>query len=244
MPLRRALFLLNKLRVPVYKAEVPRTYKCHISHILKRLTYRAMASKMKDGFDPSGIEAKHFKNLKKLWELQYPDLAKETYLPNYDSGRLWAALFIVSCMKKIVNSKKLNDKDICLNFKAKEKKDREAKEAQARKDKIAQQIKKKRLEQREAKQSKKDKSSDKKDKKGKDKKKDDKSMKRLNLQRLRKESKLNNLDEIKEKKRLEKEAELKKRAEADMEFAEHLNQIVMKGELMKTYKISELPKSV
>ena len=92
-------------------------------------------------FDNSGIQMKHLKSLHQQWEETYPDLTKKKPKPDYDSGRIWAALFIVSCIKNVVNNKKLNDQDVAYNWKAKEKKDKELKEAQERKDKILAEIK-------------------------------------------------------------------------------------------------------
>ena len=66
---------LDELRLPVYRGDVPRTYKVHISHVLKRLTYLAM-KESNPSFNPYGIESSHLKNSKRQWEIQYPDLAK------------------------------------------------------------------------------------------------------------------------------------------------------------------------
>ena len=63
-------------------------------------------------------------------------MAVQSILHNLDSGRLWASLFIVNCLRKIVNLKKLNQKNVAYNYAAKEKKDQEAREAAQRKEKI------------------------------------------------------------------------------------------------------------
>mmetsp|Transcript_35371 Transcript_35371/g.54140 ORF Transcript_35371/g.54140 Transcript_35371/m.54140 type:complete len:110 (+) Transcript_35371:4706-5035(+) len=107
VPFKKAMKMLVKLKIPVY-SDIPGQYKCHFRDIIKRLTYLAI-QEHNPKFDPSGIEAKHLKSLHRQWEETYPDLTKKKPKPDYDSGRIWAALFIVSCIKNVVNNKKLND---------------------------------------------------------------------------------------------------------------------------------------
>ena len=150
IPFRMARELLVRLQLPVYKGDIHGKYKCHFSHVVKRLTFLALLAENKGEFDPYGIEAHHLLDLKQNWEMKYPDLIKEKYLPHTDSGRLFCGLYIVQAIKKIVNQKKFNDKDIAYNWKAKEQKGEALQEQQRRKkdfikkfkDKLAAQRKK------------------------------------------------------------------------------------------------------
>ena len=62
-------------------------------------------------------------------------------MENYDSGKIWAALYIVSCIKNVVNNKKLNDKGVAYNYKAKEKRDKDLRAKIQRKKEILKQVK-------------------------------------------------------------------------------------------------------
>ena len=75
VPFKTARRMLDELRLPVYKGDVPRTYKCHIAHVLKRLTYLALEA-ARPGFDPYGIELRHLKAQQRRWEYRYPELAQ------------------------------------------------------------------------------------------------------------------------------------------------------------------------
>lgn len=55
---KKARAILDFLRLPVYKSELPLNYKCHIAHVLKRLTFIAF-KKANPNFDPYGIEMRH-----------------------------------------------------------------------------------------------------------------------------------------------------------------------------------------
>ena len=133
IPQRRARDILDDLRLPVYKCEVPLKYKCHIAHVLKRLTFIAF-KKANPAFDPYGIELRHLNEHQRQWNFNYPDLVKEQPVERYDCGRIWSILFIVSNIKKIVNQKKLLDQELAFNWKAKEFRDEKAKLDQKRLD--------------------------------------------------------------------------------------------------------------
>lgn len=57
-----------------------------------------------------------------------------------DTGRMFCGLFIAQQLKKIVNAKKFNDKDIAYNWRAKDLKDKAAEEAKNRKDEVIKKI--------------------------------------------------------------------------------------------------------
>lgn len=105
---KNARGILDFLRLPVYKCEVPLKYKCHIAHVLKRLTFIAFKN-ANPNFDPYGIDLRHLNEHQRQWEFKYPSLVKDEAVERYDSGRIWSILFIVSNIKKRVNQKKLLD---------------------------------------------------------------------------------------------------------------------------------------
>lgn len=53
---------------------------------------------------------------------------------------MFCGLFIAQQLKKIVNAKKFNDKDIAYNWRAKDLKDKAAEEAKNRKDEVIKKI--------------------------------------------------------------------------------------------------------
>lgn len=122
IPFKKAMGLLVNLKLPVY-SDIPGQYKCHFKDIVKRTTYLAY-KRANPCFDNSGIEKRHLRHLRVQWEKKFPDLKKKKPMEIYDSGKIWAAVFIVSCLKNVVNNKKLNDQGVAHNYKAKEKKDK------------------------------------------------------------------------------------------------------------------------
>lgn len=80
IPFEKAREVLVELKIPVYKGGIHGQYKCHFSHVMKRLTFLAFQKENED-FDPKGIESHHLLNLKENWENRYPQLIKEKPLP-------------------------------------------------------------------------------------------------------------------------------------------------------------------
>ena len=99
VPFNFALSMFNKMNLPVY-SEIQGDYKCHFRDIVKRLC-RGVLEKKRADFDPKGIERNHLEYLNMLWLEKYPDLKTKKVLQGYDSGKLWAALFIVSCVENV-----------------------------------------------------------------------------------------------------------------------------------------------
>ena len=122
IPINEVREMLAILKLPVYNSEKIGEYKCHFSHVMKRLTFIAFQKK-DNNFDPYGIESHHLLNLKQKWETIYTPLVKQKHIPQMDSGRMFCGLYISQQIKKIVSAKKFNDKDIAYNWKAKEMKD-------------------------------------------------------------------------------------------------------------------------
>ncbi len=58
-------------------------------------------------FDASKISIKHLIQSQKKWEETYPDLVKDLAIFNYDTGRIFSALFILMCFKTLLNKKKM-----------------------------------------------------------------------------------------------------------------------------------------
>lgn len=138
-----AMKLLDQLQLPVFKTDEERVFNCHISHVLKRTTFLAV-KKIEPNFDPFDIEIRHFRKLKDAWESKYPSLVEESavnLVENYDTGRVWAAQFIATCIKSVVAQRKLNRQDVAYNWQAKEKKDHEARMVAERRDKLMAEIK-------------------------------------------------------------------------------------------------------
>lgn len=58
-------------------------------------------------FDASKMSYKHLIQSQKKWEETYPDLVKDLAIFNYDTGRIFSALFILMCFKTLLNKKKM-----------------------------------------------------------------------------------------------------------------------------------------
>ena len=58
-------------------------------------------------FDASKMSIKHLSQSQKKWEETYPDLVKDLAIFNYDTGRIFSALFILMCFKTLLNKKKM-----------------------------------------------------------------------------------------------------------------------------------------
>ena len=104
VPFKKALHLLNEMDLPVY-SDYRGDYKCHFRDVCKRLTKCALEKQIPN-YDANGIEQKHLKILGRAWTEKYSELKTKKLLENYNSGRLWAALFIVSCIRNVVNIQK------------------------------------------------------------------------------------------------------------------------------------------
>ena len=121
VPFKKTMKLLSSISIPVF--EDPKRigqYRCHFKHVIKRMTYLAMQRDIQK-FDPSGIQQKHLRSLKRQWEIVYPDLKKYQPMQKYYSGHIWAAIFISSCFKNVINNKRLNEQEFAFNWALKEK---------------------------------------------------------------------------------------------------------------------------
>ena len=128
VPFKKTMKLLSSISIPVF--EDPKRigqYRCHFKHVIKRMTYLAMQRGI-EKFDQQGIQQKHLRSLKRQWEIVYPDLKKYQPMQKYYSGHIWAAIFISSCFKNVINNKRLNEQEFAFNWALKEKQDRENKE--------------------------------------------------------------------------------------------------------------------
>ena len=67
-------------------------------------------------YDPAGVEYKHQKILSRAWIDKYPDLKTKKIKKHYDTGKLWASLFIASCIKNVVNQRRLKRQKLDTNL--------------------------------------------------------------------------------------------------------------------------------
>lgn len=115
VPFKRALKLLVRINLPVY-GEFSGDFKCHFRDVCKRLTRFALEQK-NPGYEPSGVEYRHLKILSRAWVEKYPELKTMKLRKGFDSGTLWASLFITSCLKNVLNLRKMKRQNIDANNK-------------------------------------------------------------------------------------------------------------------------------
>ena len=84
------------------------------------------------------MSIKHLIQSQKKWEETYPDLVKDLAIFNYDTGRIFAGLFILMCCKTLLNKKKMLIQGDAYNLIKKERQVKEERENQLRKAKIFQ----------------------------------------------------------------------------------------------------------
>mmetsp|Transcript_5497 Transcript_5497/g.8596 ORF Transcript_5497/g.8596 Transcript_5497/m.8596 type:complete len:145 (+) Transcript_5497:6213-6647(+) len=106
VPFKKALHLLQEMDLPVY-SDYHGDYKCHFRDVCKRLTRCALEKKIAN-YDAYGIEMKHLKILSRAWTEKYSELKTKKLMENYNCGRLWASLFIASCIRNVLNIRKNN----------------------------------------------------------------------------------------------------------------------------------------
>jgi hypothetical protein len=117
VPFKRALKTLENINLPVY-GEFAGDFKCHFRDVVKRLTRFALELK-NPGYDPTGVEYKHLKILTRAWTEKYPDLKTMKLRKGFDTGRVWASLFIASCLKNVMNLRKMKRQKLDKNNKQK-----------------------------------------------------------------------------------------------------------------------------
>lgn len=62
--------------------------------------------KKNPNYDDGGIEPKHKKILSRAWVEKYTDIKHKKVLKGFNTGQLWAGLFIVSCVRNVCNMRK------------------------------------------------------------------------------------------------------------------------------------------
>lgn len=95
------MLCLDSIKLPVYKGDQPGIFKVHFCSVIKRLTHLVMLANKPD-FDASKMSIKHLIQIQKKWEETYPDLVKDLAVFNYDTGRIFSALFILMCARTIL----------------------------------------------------------------------------------------------------------------------------------------------
>ena len=92
IPFGIALELLVSMKLPVYSGDNG-GFKCHFRDVVKRLA-RDVLESVNPNYNPKGISVKHLKILDRQWCSKYYDLKSRRVMAGYDSGKLFAGLFI------------------------------------------------------------------------------------------------------------------------------------------------------
>lgn len=122
IPFKNALKLLIQLQLPVYSTQFG-DYRCHFRDVVKRLARNVLELKNPE-YNPRGIELKHLRLIERAWNNKYPDLkinkTSWNYVPfgtlqsleNFDSGKLFSALYIVNNIEKAHRIRKYHRQEI------------------------------------------------------------------------------------------------------------------------------------